>query len=269
MKAPIVLIGAGRMGGALAKGWLDGGQGPVIAVEPHPAPALKKLTKLGLTIVSGIDALPKQKFRACVVALKPQVLKPEVAALAPLAAKGQLMLSIAAGINTGILQKAWGRNAHIVRAMPNTPGAIGQGITGLFAAKTAEKKDCVLAEKLLSALGQTVWVEKERLIDAVTAISGSGPAYVFALVEALTAAAIKLGLSETQAEQLARATVTGSGALLAADAKPAAELRHDVTSPHGTTEAAINVLLARGGLMPLIAATTKAAQRRSKELGAQ
>lgn len=269
MTAPVLLIGAGRMGGALAKGWLAGGQGPVVAVEPKPAPALKKLAKEGLTIVPSIAKIPAQKYRAIVVALKPQVLKPEAADLAPLARSGELVVSIAAGINTGFLQKIWGKDARIVRAMPNTPGAIGQGITGLFAGKTVTPKDKIQAQKLLSALGQTIWVEKETLIDAVTAISGSGPAYVFALVEALAAAAIKLGLPQKEARRLARATVIGSGALLAADPKPAEELRRDVTSPHGTTEAAINVLLARGGLMPLIAATTKAAQKRSKELGAK
>lgn len=267
MKSSLLLIGAGRMGGALAKGWLASGQGPVLAVDPAPSAELKKSTRDGLTFIPSLEALPKKKFRAVVIALKPQVLKPEVGGLMPLAASGVLMLSIAAGVKTGFLQKAWGKQAHIVRAMPNTPGSIGQGITGLFAAKQADHKDKALAQKLLSALGQTVWVEKEGLIDAVTAISGSGPAYVFAMVEALTAAGIKLGLPPDVAGKLARTTLIGSGALLAADSKPAEQLRRDVTSPHGTTEAALNILLARGGLMKLMAETTKAAQRRSKDLG--
>lgn len=267
MKSPLLLIGAGRMGGALARGWLAGGLGPVLAVDPKPSAELKKFGGEQISFVPALDALPKRKFRAAVVALKPQILKPGADSLAPIAARGVLMLSIAAGVNTSFLQKAWGRQARIIRAMPNTPGSIGQGITGLFAGKQADTADKALAQKLLSALGQTVWVEKEILIDAVTAISGSGPAYVFALTEALTAAAVKLGLPEKDAERLARATVIGSGALLAASPKPAEQLRRDVTSPHGTTEAALNVLLARGGLMKLMAEATQAARRRSRELG--
>lgn len=268
MKAPVLLIGAGRMGGALLKGWVGGDAGPVVAVDPKPSAALRKLARKGVTVVPALDKRPAGKYRACVVALKPQVLKPEVASLIPVAQAGIPIVSIAAGVNTKFLQKALGKDARLVRAMPNTPGSIGAGITGLFAAKTATDKDRALAEKLLAALGQTVWVEKESQIDAVTAISGSGPAYVFALVEALAAAGIRLGLTADVAEKLARATVIGSGALLAADPKPAAELRRDVTSPHGTTEAALNVLLARSGLNSLMYQAAKAAKKRSVELGA-
>jgi pyrroline-5-carboxylate reductase len=262
---PILLIGAGRMGGALAKGWLKAGLGPVVAVDPQPAAALKRLK--GISFVPAVADIPKGKYRACVVALKPQVLKPEAASLKPVAAGGILMLSIAAGVNTKFLQQAWGREARIVRAMPNTPGAIGFGITGLFAAKKAAPKDCKFAEALLSALGETVWVQREGLIDAVTAVSGSGPAYVFALVETMTAAGVAAGLAPEVAEKLARATVIGSGALLAEDDKPAAELRCDVTSPHGTTEAALKVLMAASGLPKLMARAVAAAKKRSEELG--
>lgn len=268
MKSPLLLIGAGRMGGALAQGWIAGEAGPVVAVDPAPSPAVRKLARQGVTFVPSIEKIPTRKYRACVVALKPQVLKPEVVRLAPIAARGITMISIAAGVNTKFLQKAWGRDARIVRAMPNTPGSIGAGITGLFAGKKTERKDCKLAESLLAALGQTVWVQKESQIDVVTAISGSGPAYVFALVEALAAAGVKLGLKTDVAEQLARVTVIGSGALLAAAPKPAAELRRDVTSPHGTTEAALTVLLAKNGLNALMLAAAKAAKVRSQELGA-
>jgi pyrroline-5-carboxylate reductase len=268
MKSPLLLIGAGRMGGALAQGWISGGAGPVLAVDPTPSAAVKKLARKGVAFVPAIDKIPAGKYRACVVALKPQVLKPEAASLAPIAASGIAMVSIAAGVNTKFLQKAWGKEARIIRAMPNTPGSIGAGITGLFAGKKATEKDCALAEKLLAALGETVWVKKEGLIDAVTAISGSGPAYVFALVEALAAAAVALGLKKDVAEKLARATVIGSGALLGVEPKPAAELRRDVTSPHGTTEAALNVLLAETGLNALILKAATAAKLRSEELGA-
>ncbi len=179
------------------------------------------------------------------------------------------MLSIAAGTNTATLRNAWGRRARIVRAMPNTPGAIGHGITALYAAKGTTAKDKVLAERLLAALGETVWVKREADIDAVTAVSGSGPAYVFLLAEALAAAAQAEGLSRSLAEKLARATVAGSGALLAADPAPAAELRRAVTSPGGTTEAALNILLAKNGLVPLLRKAVAAARKRAKELGDQ
>jgi pyrroline-5-carboxylate reductase len=262
---PILLIGAGRMGGALLRGWLMGDLGPVVAVEPKPSPALKKLD--GVTVVPSLEALPRGRFRAGVVALKPQIFKPNAPSLKPVAETGIPMLTIAAGVNTKFLHKAWGKDAHIVRAMPNTPGSIGCGITGAFAGPNAAPKDRKLADALLSALGETVWVEKESLIDAVTAVSGSGPAYVFALVETLAEAGAKVGLAPDVAMQLARATVIGSGALLAADKKPAAELRRDVTSPGGTTAAALDVLLARNGFPALLKAAVAAAKRRAKELG--
>jgi pyrroline-5-carboxylate reductase len=262
---PILLIGAGRMGGALLRGWLKEGMGPVVAVEPNPSSSLKKVE--GVTVVPGLDAIPRGRFRAGVVALKPQILKPYAAAIKPVAETGILMLSIAAGVNTKFLYKAWGKEAHIVRAMPNTPGAIGRGITGVFAGPNAAPKDRKLADSLLSALGETVWVDKENLIDAVTAVSGSGPAYVFALVETLADAGVKAGLAPDVSMRLARATVTGAGALLDADKRNAADLRRDVTSPGGTTAAALDVLLARNGFPALLKTAVAAAKRRAKELG--
>jgi pyrroline-5-carboxylate reductase len=265
MKSPLLLIGAGRMGGALLKGWLKGGLGPVVAVEPNPAPALKRLK--GVTFVPAVADLPRGRYRATVVALKPQVLKPLAESLAPVIARSALALSIAAGVNTKFLQKAWGKNARIVRAMPNTPGSIGRGISGLFAGKGCEPKDLKLAEALLSALGATLWVGREGLIDAVTAISGSGPAYVFALAETLAAAGVELGLTAPEAERLARATVAGSGALMDADLRPAADLRRDVTSPGGTTEAALEILLGADGFPKLMKRAATAAAKRAAELG--
>jgi pyrroline-5-carboxylate reductase len=254
------------MGSALARGWLAGGLGPVVAVEVKPSPALKRLKDL--TLVPAIADLPTTRFRACVVALKPQVLKPEAASLKPVAAAGIPMISIAAGVNTKFLHRAWGRKVVIFRAMPNTPGSIGRGITGLFAPAKASPKDRTLAETLLAALGEVVWVKTESLIDAVTAVSGSGPAYVFALVETLAAAGVKAGLEEDVAMKLARATVTGSGALLDAVDDPAEKLRRDVTSPHGTTEAALKVLLAANGFPKLLAKAVAAAKMRAEQLGA-
>jgi pyrroline-5-carboxylate reductase len=255
------------MGRALLQGWLKSGLGPVIVVEPAPSATLKTLArKGGVTILRSLDDLPAGRMRACIVALKPPVLKTPAAALRRLAEAGTVMISIAAGIGTKTLARAWGRHAHIVRAMPNTPGAIGRGITGVFATARASAKDRKLAETLLGALGQTVWVKREAQIDAITAVSGSGPAYVFFLVEALRAAAIGEGLPPAAAEQLSHATVAGAGALLDAENASAAQLRRNVTSPGGTTEAALQILMGSDGLSPLIARTVAAARKRAREL---
>jgi len=259
---PILLIGAGRMGSALLKGWTRKKIGPIEIVEPDPPPGLKKLAKRAKLH----RELPNIAPAACVVALKPQVLKTKAAALKPIAESGALMISIAAGTSIKSLAKAWGPKARIVRAMPNTPGAIGRGITALYASPKCSAKDRALAENLLSALGEIVWLKRETLIDAATAVSGSGPAYVFLLVEAMTAAAEAQGLPRDAAEKLARATIAGAGALLDAGKRDAAQLRRDVTSPGGTTEAALKILMAKDGLNALMAQAIAAARKRADEL---
>jgi pyrroline-5-carboxylate reductase len=194
------------------------------------------------------------------------VLKDAAPALAGFA-QTALMISIAAGTSIASLRMAWGNKARIIRAMPNTPGAIGAGITGLYAAKGVTATDRKKAVSLLSALGATEWVSKESLIDSVTAVSGSGPAYLFLFAEALTAAGIAEGLTPKQAETFARATVAGAGALLASDRTPAARLREAVTSPGGTTAAALSVFMAEDGLAPLVKRAVAAARKRARELG--
>jgi pyrroline-5-carboxylate reductase len=264
---PIVLIGAGRMGQALLAGWAQRGIAPLLAVEPSPSNQLRRFAKKHhVALFARADSIASVRAAACVVALKPQVLKSEAPRLRAIAGSGAVMISIAAGTNTATLKKAWGAHARIVRAMPNTPGAIGRGITALYAARGAGAKDKALAKRLLSALGQTLWVKRESNIDVVTAVSGSGPAYVFLLVEALAEAAVAEGLSRAMAQTLARATVAGSGALLDADPARAEILRRNVTSPGGTTEAALHVLLARNGLSPLLRRAVAAARRRAREL---
>jgi pyrroline-5-carboxylate reductase len=176
------------------------------------------------------------------------------------------MISIAAGTHTKSLFQAWGAKARIIRAMPNTPGAIGQGITGMFAARGTTAADKRMAASLLSALGQTVWLGEEDLIDSVTALSGSGPAYLFLMAEAMAQAGIAEGLPRDQAEKLARATVAGAGALLAADKSSVRALREAVTSPGGTTEAALKVLMAADGLTALMTRAIHAARKRAEEL---
>jgi pyrroline-5-carboxylate reductase len=267
MSGALLLIGAGRMGGALLKGWIAGKAGSVIVVEPKPSPALKSLArKKAITLAPALSNVMAKKFSACVVALKPQILKGEAPFLASVAQGGALMISVAAGTHTDLLFRAWGKKARIIRAMPNTPGAIGQGITGLYAAPGVTAADKRKAVKLLSALGETVWVAKEDLIDSVTALSGSGPAYLFLMTEAMTEAGVAEGLPRDQAEKLARATVAGAGALLKADKSPASALREAVTSPGGTTAAALSVLMAKDGLTDLMIRAIHAARKRAEEL---
>jgi len=264
VKPPIVLIGAGRMGGAMLRGWLTRGLGPVIAVEPKPDTSLRKLK--GMRFVSTIEEIPEGRIRACVIALKPQILRTEAVRLKPIAAHGTTMVSIAAGTSIATLTKALGRGARILRAMPNTPGAIGQGISSIYAPKIISASEKKLAEQLLAPLGETIWVRSEKLIDVTTAVSGSGPAYVFLMVEALADAAEAEGMRRPEAEKLARATIMGAGALLAADKRPPSALRRDVTSPGGTTEAALKVLMSPNGLSRLMARAVAAANKRAGEL---
>jgi pyrroline-5-carboxylate reductase len=262
----ILLIGCGRMGSALLKGWLSGGVKGVTVVEPKPSADLKKLARAKKIALVAAPSLVLGRPSVCLVAIKPQVLKGEAPMLAGFAQRGALMISIAAGTSVAAMTRAWGRKARIIRAMPNTPGAIGEGITGLYAARGVTAADRKKATSLLSALGATEWVGKETLIDSVTAVSGSGPAYLFLFAEALTQAGIAQGLSPAQAEKFARATVIGAGALLKADISPAAKLREAVTSPGGTTAAALAVLMARDGLTPLDKRAVAAAKKRAKEL---
>src|SRR3569832_2163190 len=266
--APILLIGAGRMGGALLRGCVSKKIGPIIAVDSAPASELKAFAKKHhVALFPAVANIDTVRARACVVALKPQILKDELPSLKPVAQSGALMLSIAAGTSIASMNKAWGRGARILRSMPNTPGSIGHGITALYAGAAATAKDKALAESLLAALGATLWVKHERDIDTVTAVSGSGPAYVFLMVEALADAAEAEGLPRAQADQLARATLTGAGALLESNTTPPDELRRNVTSPKGTTEAALKILMAKSGLPPLIRRAVAAARKRGAELG--
>ena len=265
MKRSILLVGAGRMGGALLKGWLAEGLSPEV-VEPNPLAELQKLARARAIILhtNVTDASPRP--RACVVAIKPQVLRTEATQLRGIAGSGALMISIAAGTSIRTMRKAWGRGARIVRTMPNIPGSIGHGISALYAPSNVTVADRKLAESLLVPLGETLWVKRESQIDSVTAVSGSGPAYVFLLAEALEKAALAEGLSANAAKRLARATVAGAGAILDADRREPSELRRDVTSPAGTTAAALSILMAENGLEFLMARAVRAARKRAQEL---
>jgi pyrroline-5-carboxylate reductase len=264
-----LLVGAGRMGSALLKGWIAQGTQPIAVIEPNPRNDLRGLARAsGVRLLDNIDKVSGSPVAACVVALKPQVLWTEAARLRPIAASGALMISIAAGTGIVSLRKAWGR-AAIVRAMPNTPGAIGKGITALYAPRSVGADLRSSGECLMAGLGETLWVGREALIDAVTAVSGSGPAYVFLVAEALADAARKRGLPSGIAERLARATISGAGALLDADPRSPGALRADVTSPGGTTEAAVQVLMNRNALQTLMREAVAAAHARAQQLRAQ
>jgi len=263
MRTPVLIVGAGKMGTALIRGWTRVGLGPITAVEPNPSDALKETC---VKIVPSLETVPVENWRAAVVALKPHVLRHEASKLRSIAGNGALMVSIAAGTDTALLHHAWGGTVSIVRVMPNTPGAIGRGISGLYAVPGVSAADRDFAQTLLAAIGQTVWLEEECLIDAVTALSGTGPAYVFALVAAMAKAGEAVGLPAETATRLARATVSGAGALLDADPRPADALIRDVATPGGTTEAALKLLLAAGGLPELMAKAIAAAKTRAEEL---
>lgn len=260
-----MLVGAGRMGGALLKGWLAQGLSPEV-VEPNPSDELRKLGRRRAISLHIHIAESSPSPRACVIALKPQMLRTEASKLRDIAQSSALMISIAAGTSIRGMRKAWGRNARILRAMPNTPGSIGQGISALYAPSNVTDADRALAESLLVPLGETLWVQRESQIDSVTAVSGSGPAYVFLMAEALEKAALAEGLAAGAAKRLARATVAGAGAMLDADSREPSLLRRDVTSPGGTTEAALNILMAKDGLESLMARAVHAARKRAQEL---
>jgi pyrroline-5-carboxylate reductase len=258
------------MGGALLKGWLVQGLGPLAVVEPAPNPEIRSFAKRhAIRLLTGIEEADDLRVIACVVALKPQILRTAAERLKPIAASGALMLSIAAGTSISALLGAWGPQALIVRAMPNTPGAIGRGITALYAPTPVSGSLRARAEALVKGLGDTIWVGREELIDAVTAVSGSGPAYVFLMTECLAQAARKQGFSAGIADKLARATLSGAGALLDSDPRGPAALRKDVTSPGGTTEAALGVLMKDDALAKLLAEAVSAARIRATELRRQ
>ena len=263
---PIVLIGAGRMGQALLAGWAQRGIAPLLAVEPSPSNQLRRFAKKHhVALFARADSIASVRAAACVLALKPQVLKSEAPRLRAIAGSGAVMISIAAGTNTATLKKAWGAHARIVRAMPNTPGAIGRGITALYAARGAGAKDKALAKRLLSALGQTLWVKRESNIDVVTAVSGSGPAYFALLAEAMIEAGILLGLSREISTQLVVQTMLGTAKQLRDEGMHPVELREMVTSPGGTTIRAIREL-ERAGVRAAFLNAIQAAMERSREL---
>jgi pyrroline-5-carboxylate reductase len=261
----LVIVGAGKMGGALLEGWLRLGLDPktVAVFEPQPASQISALGGRGLQINPNTNSLTN--VEAVVVAVKPQAATEALPALASMIGAATVVVSIMAGRTIRSIASALGRPCALVRAMPNTPAAIGRGIT-VAVARGANDSQRDLAHRLLSAAGAVEWIEDEALMDAVTAVSGSGPAYVFLLAEALAQAGVAAGLPPALAAKLARETVSGSGELLHRETAEASVLRQNVTSPGGTTAAALEVLMGKDGLAALMTSAVAAATRRSREL---
>jgi pyrroline-5-carboxylate reductase len=269
LAGPLVLVGCGRMGSALLAGWLNKGlpARDVLVVEPEARSREQLRERHGVVAVAESKALPTElEPQAIVFAIKPQAMASVLPAYEPLARSGAVILSIAAGTAIARFEAAFGNEVPVVRAMPNTPAAIGKGVSALFANARVSPVQKELCSALLSAVGEVHWIDDEEHMHAITAMSGGGPAYVFLLIEALARAGVASGLPEGLAWPLARATVTGSGALAAADAASAGELRRNVTSPGGTTEAALSVLMAENGIQPLFDRAIAAGTRRSHEL---
>jgi pyrroline-5-carboxylate reductase len=264
IKGTIVLAGAGKMGGAMLSGWLAQGLNPkhVAVIEPHPSDEISGLVARGIQL----NPLPKEigAFATLVIALKPQMFREAGPKLKSFVGSSTLVVSIMAGTTIASLQEVCG--GSVVRAMPNTPAAIGRGITVAVAAKNVSAEQRAVANALLRATGSVEWVDNETLMDAVTAVSGSGPAYIFLLAEELARAGVEAGLPQELATKLARETVAGSGELLYRSELPSATLRQNVTSPGGTTAAALEVLMGPNGMQSLLTRAVAAATRRSKEL---
>jgi pyrroline-5-carboxylate reductase len=267
LNGTLVLVGAGKMGGAMLEGWLKGGADPakVVAIDPAPPAEVKALleknrVRLNPPVSDITDA------EVIIVAVKPQMMEQVLPSIVPLKSSKPLILSVAAGKTIASFEHHFGADAAVIRTIPNTPAAVGRGITAMAQNANVAPAQLELARTLLSAVGEVVTVDNESLIDAVTAVSGSGPAYVFYLTECLAAAGEKVGLPADLAMQLARATVAGSGELMRQSGIEAATLRQNVTSPKGTTYAALQILMAEDGMQPLFDKAIDAATRRSREL---
>ena len=270
----LLLVGCGKMGGALLRGWLERGLPPdkVTVVEPG-AEARAGAAALGVAALAGLDearvgarvgAVPQPDF--VVLAVKPQMMEAVLPSCRGLAAPGTAFLSVAAGTTLATFAAALGEETAVIRVMPNTPAAVGRGMSVLCASAGVAESQKAVAGALMAAVGEVAWIQDEALMDAVTAVSGSGPAYVFLLIEALAEAGVEAGLPPELSAQLARATVAGAGELARQSEAPAGQLRQDVTSPGGTTAAALEVLMAADGLPDLMKRAVAAAARRGRDL---
>jgi pyrroline-5-carboxylate reductase len=267
LAGPLLLVGAGKMGGALLEGWLRQGLDPAIIFVQDPAPSaqVEALAERHGVVAGTAPDLPAEPA-VIVLAVKPQLTDKLLPEVEPLLGESTVVLSIAAGRTLASLSRQLPQDVAIVRAMPNIPASIGEGISVAVANANVtpeQKREC---EGLLAAVGEVIFLDDETLLDAVTAVSGSGPAYVFLLAEYLAEAGVEAGLDPKLADRLARATIAGAGRLLRQSALTAAELRETVTSPHGTTAAALEELMVEKGLRHLLRRAVAAAAKRSREL---
>ena len=262
-----LIVGAGKMGGALLKGWISSKvitPEHLIILDPHPGEAAQEAIKSGALHLKAPNKKLKS-IRYLMLAIKPQMFSKIALGIAKELSDDALIISILAGTSLASLQDAF-KTQSLIRAMPNTPAAIGKGITAYTKGPNVSVAQTKMTEDLLAAGGKVHHVANEHLIDVVTAVSGSGPAYVFHMTEALEAAAIKIGLPESLAPEFARQTIIGAAGLLESSDESASQLRQNVTSPNGTTQAALDVLMGLEGLPPLMRDTVQAALRRAKEL---
>jgi pyrroline-5-carboxylate reductase len=264
--ASLALVGAGKMGGAMLEGWLSSGlpARSVTVIDPYPSEAMNALCAAkGVALNPALIDEPE----VLLLAIKPQTLEAAAPMLQSITGPQTLLISVLAGKTIANLAERVPQIKAIIRTIPNTPAAVHRGITAAFANAGASDAQKDVANRLLKAIGDVVWVGEENLIDAATAVSGSGPAYVFLVAEAMTEAAVQAGLPRDIAAALARRTVEGAGELMfrSPEIEPAT-LRQNVTSPNGTTAAALAVLMADDGLQPLMTRAVAAAKRRAGEL---
>lgn len=268
LSGPVVLLGCGKMGSAMLEGWLKLGlpADRAVVLDPNlPAAAAAALAAQGVSVNPALDAVPTPAV--LLIAVKPQVAPDALPAVVPLVQPGTLVVSVMAGRTIGFMAEAFGAGAAIVRSIPNTPAAIGRGVSVAVAAPSVTAAQRDLAAALLGAIGIVEWIDDEALMDAATAVSGSGPAYAFLLAEVMAQAGAAAGLPPDLSARIARATVAGAGALMDQSDLPAATLRQNVTSPGGTTAAALAVLMDEArGFGPLMVEAVAAATRRGKEL---
>jgi pyrroline-5-carboxylate reductase len=259
----LVLLGCGKMGGAMLEGWLNGGLSPdaVTVIDPKPS---DWVNTQGVRVNADTPVSPA----VVVVAVKPQMMAEALPQIVALGRGETMFVSVAAGTTLAYFESILGEGTPVVRTMPNTPAAVGRGITALIGNAHVSEDRLALAERLLSAVGKTVRLDDEAQMDAVTAVSGSGPAYVFHLIETMAAAGVAEGLAPDLAMELALTTVAGAGALAEASDEPPSQLRINVTSPNGTTQAALEVLMDREtGFPAIVGKGVAAAAARSRELG--
>ncbi len=267
----LVLLGCGKMGSAMLRGWLQNKEHfkCISVIEPTDVSAYFEATEI-ISFYASIDALMKNDKTSIdfvVLAVKPQMMEDAIAPFRKMASDNIVFLSIAAGLSSNWFRGRLGGRKQIIRAMPNTPASVGAGITAVYASKAIPAHKIEFCITLLEAVGEVIILPDEKMMDAVTALSGSGPAYVFLLAEAMQLAGINLGLPEILSKKLARGTVFGAGTLLAKQTEDPSILRENVTSEGGTTAAALSVLMKKDGLAELVLKAMERAEQKSRELG--